>query len=101
MTQEQAFQFYKEHEGKFFHKKLLSSMTRGPIECLILEGEDAISRWRSTMGPTLREFAVAQPNTIRGKFGSSDTRNVVHGSSNPQDAIKEITFFFQDFNPEC
>lgn len=95
LTEEKAESFYHEHKGKFFQKKLKESMTRGPIEVLCLEGENAISKWRELMGPTLRERNISLPNTIRGQFAQSDTRNAVHGSDSVENAKKELLFFFE------
>jgi len=95
LTEEKVALFYKEHEGKFFEKKLKESMTRGPIEVFCLEGENAISKWRELMGPTLREKNISLPNTLRGQFATSDTRNAVHGSDSIQNAKKELLFFFE------
>ena len=52
LTKEQAGAFYAEHEGKFFHQRLVEHMTSGPCQPLILAKVNAIQDWRSLMGPT-------------------------------------------------
>jgi len=94
----EASRFYGSHQGRFFFSRLVFTMTNGPVEILVLEGENAVSVWRDLMGPThvwraRREF----PDTIRGRFALSDTKNCVHGSDSIESAMKEITFFFPDF----
>ena len=67
MTPEQAGQFYAEHEGKPFYDGLVKMMSSGPIIVQILEGEDAIKRYRALMGAT--NPANAEKGTIRAAFG--------------------------------
>jgi len=96
---DEAETFYGEHRGRFFYPRLVAFMTSGPLIALVLEREDAISTWRKLMGPThcLRAKSEA-PNSIRGRFASSDTRNVTHGSDSEENARKEIEFFFPGFS---
>lgn len=65
----------------------------------ILAGDDVIAKWREMLGPT-RVFRTTytHPDSIRGQFGLSDTRNVGHGSDSMESAKREIEFFFSDFN---
>lgn len=96
-----AEEFYKEHHGKFFHNRLVNFMSSGYIWAHILAREDAIAHWRKMMGPTKVFRTIhSDPNTIRGRFGLTDTRNVCHGSDSPENALKEIAFFFPEFNAE-
>ncbi|XP_032174433.1 nucleoside diphosphate kinase 6 isoform X2 [Mustela erminea] len=78
---EECQQFYKEHEGRFFYQRLVEFMASGPIRAYILAHKDAIQLWRTLMGPTrvFRARHVA-PDSIRGSFGLTDTRNTTHGS---------------------
>ncbi|XP_024940075.1 nucleoside diphosphate kinase 6 isoform X4 [Cephus cinctus] len=63
------------------------------------KGHDAIVKWRELMGPTkVYQAQYLAPNTIRGTFGLSDTRNAAHGSDSPESAEQEIKIFFKDFN---
>ncbi|XP_058462485.1 nucleoside diphosphate kinase 6 isoform X3 [Malaya genurostris] len=81
LSEPQAQQFYRDHEGKFFHRRLIALMTSGPLEVLILTGENVITRWRELMGPTKVLKAVySHPDCVRSLFGLSDTRNASHGS---------------------
>lgn len=91
-------EFYKEHKGKFFYNRLVTFMASGPTQALILAHEDAISRWRTLMGPTkVYKTKYEAPNTLRGLYGLSDTRNSLHGSDGEENAAKEIKFFFPEF----
>ncbi|XP_028406269.1 nucleoside diphosphate kinase 6-like [Dendronephthya gigantea] len=92
--------FYQEHRGKFFFHRLVSFMSSGPIMPMVLSRDDAVSHWRNVMGPTKTTRAkLTHPQSIRGMFGLTDTRNVAHGSDSVEKAVKEMKFFFPDFNP--
>lgn len=55
----------------------------GPVTAYILSRENAIKRWRDIMGPAKVYMAIhSHPNSIRGRFGLTDTRNATHGSGN-------------------
>lgn len=70
----------------------------GPIEVLVLAGDDAIARWRTVMGPTkVYKTIFSHPDSIRGQFGISDTRNACHGSDSMESVIRETGIFFPDF----
>ena len=92
--------FYREHEGKFFYNRLVTYMSSGYSHIHILgRSENAIKKWRDLMGPTkVLKTRYEQPDTIRGMFGITDTRNSSHGSDSEETARKEIEFFFPDFN---
>ncbi|KAL3874974.1 hypothetical protein ACJMK2_037920 [Sinanodonta woodiana] len=99
LTRAKAEEFYKEHEGKFFHNRLVSFMSSGPISIHILARENAIAEWRKLMGPTkVLRTIYENPESIRGQFGLTDTRNSTHGSDSPETAKCEIKFFFPEFN---
>ena len=70
-------------------------MTQGPCLPMVLEGDDAIQRWRDLMGAT--DPAKAAPGTIRKDFASSIEANAVHGSDAPETAAFEIPYFFSAF----
>ncbi|KAK7100033.1 nucleoside diphosphate kinase 6-like isoform X2 [Littorina saxatilis] len=101
LTRARAEEFYKEHKGKFFLNRLIYFMSSGPIWTHILAREDAIPQWRQLMGPTkvLKTIHEA-PDTIRGQFGLTDTRNCSHGSDSEETAKREIEFFFPEFNAD-
>ncbi|XP_031634832.1 nucleoside diphosphate kinase 6 [Contarinia nasturtii] len=99
LTKALAEKFYEEHQGKFFLNRLQSFMCSGPIDVFILGGDDVISKWRTLLGPTKVYKAIySHPDSLRGLFGLSDTRNVGHGSDSMEAAKREIEFFFSDFN---
>jgi len=92
MTKEQARGFYKVHEGKPFFESLTDFMSSGPCIVMVLEGEDAISRYRALMGAT--DYQKAEPGTIRRQYATDIEKNVVHGSDSPDSAAFEINYFF-------
>ncbi|XP_011151973.1 nucleoside diphosphate kinase 6 [Harpegnathos saltator] len=99
ISYEEAELFYKEHKHRFFYNRLLSFICSGPSDIHILAGHDAIAKWRHLMGPTkVYQAQYIAPDTIRGMFGLSDTRNATHGSDSTESAKKEINVFFKDFN---
>jgi len=84
--------FYYVHRQRPFYDSLCSFMTQGPSLLMVLEGDDAISRWRDLMGAT--DPAKAAAGTIRKEFASSIEANAVHGSDSPESAATEIPYFF-------
>lgn len=95
---EDSEQFYAEHSGRFFYQRLTEFMSSGPMRTYILARDDAIRHWREMMGPT-KVFRArhTSPDTIRGQYGLTDTRNTTHGSDSLESSHKEIKFFFPDF----
>lgn len=87
-----ARNFYIEHKDKPFYDDLVAYMTSGPVVVMVLEKENAIKEWRELMGAT--NPADAADGTLRKRFGESIERNAVHGSANPEDADREVFFFF-------
>jgi nucleoside-diphosphate kinase len=92
MTKEQALGFYKVHQGKPFYDSVTDFMCSGPCVVMVLEGEDAIIRYRKLMGAT--DYRKAEEGTIRREFASDIEKNVVHGSDSEENARFEITYFF-------
>ena len=92
LSEEQAAGFYIVHKERPFYASLCAFMTQGPCLPMVLEGENAIQRWRDLMGAT--DPAKAAPQTIRKDFASSIEANAVHGSDSPESAAFEIPFFF-------
>ena len=84
--------FYAVHKERPFFGDLVKFMTSGPVIVSVLEGENAIVRWRDLMGPT--NSNEAPTGTIRGDFGTDIERNASHGSDAPETAHVEITYFF-------
>ena len=93
LGREQAERFYDVHRGKPFYDELVGFMTSGPVVVQVLEGEDAVARYREVMGAT--NPANAAPGTIRQLFAESFTGNSVHGSDSPENATVEIAQFFE------
>lgn len=93
LNTQRAEGFYDVHRGKPFFKSLTAFMTSGPCVVMALEGENAIAKWRETMGSTNPE--EAKEGTIRRDFGTNIERNAVHGSDAPDTAKFEISYFFE------
>ncbi|XP_053988236.1 nucleoside diphosphate kinase 6-like [Hylaeus anthracinus] len=99
ITQKEAELFYAEHKEKFFFNRLLTFMCSGPSDIHILADYDAIVKWRKLMGPTkVYQAQYIAPDTIRGMFGLSDTRNATHGSDSTESVEREVAIFFKDFD---
>ncbi|KOC69134.1 Nucleoside diphosphate kinase 6 [Habropoda laboriosa] len=99
ITQKEAELFYEEHKEKFFYNRLLTFMCSGPSDIHILTDYDAIAKWRKLIGPTkVYQAQYTAPDTIRGMFGLSDTRNAAHGSDSVESAEREIRIFFKNFD---
>ncbi|MBI1963935.1 MAG: nucleoside-diphosphate kinase [Candidatus Rokubacteria bacterium] len=92
MSRAQAAAFYLVHKDRPFYGSLCAFMTQGPCLPMVLEGENAIQRWRDLMGAT--DFTKATEGTIRRAFASSIEANAVHGSDSPESAAFEIPYFF-------
>jgi nucleoside-diphosphate kinase len=94
LSREQAEAFYAVHRERPFFDSLCRFMTSGPVVVQVLEGENAVQRYREVMGAT--DPAKAAPGTIRKDFAESIEANSVHGSDSPENAAKEIAFFFAE-----
>ena len=92
LTRDQAEGFYAVHKERPFFNSLVEYMCSGPVVCSILEGEDAIRRYRDLMGAT--NPANAAEGTIRKKYAESIEANSVHGSDAPETAAFEMAYFF-------
>lgn len=84
---------YEPHRGKPFYPGLVKFMTSSPVIVLALEGKDAIAIARKMMGATFG--SKAEPGTIRGDFGVSNSFNLIHGSDSPESAQRELSLFFK------
>ena len=94
MSKTQAQQFYAVHAERPFYDELVDFMTSGPVVVQILEGENAIAKYREVMGAT--NPAEAADGTIRKLYAKSVGENSVHGSDAPATAAEEIPQFFSD-----
>jgi nucleoside-diphosphate kinase len=84
---------YAPHKGKPFYEGLVKFMTSSPVVVLALEGKDSITIARKLMGATFG--SKAEPGTIRGDFGVSNSFNLIHGSDSPEAATRELGLFFK------
>jgi nucleoside-diphosphate kinase len=92
MTRKQAETFYAVHKERPFFGELVDFMISAPVVVQVLEGENAIARYREVMGAT--NPANAAEGTIRKLFAKSVGENSVHGSDAPETAAQEIAQFF-------
>ena len=93
LTKQDAEGFYAVHKEKPFFDALTSFMSSGPAVVLVLEGENAIRRWRDLMGATNPNDA--ELGTLRKEFGASIDRNATHGSDADDTAAYELNYFFR------
>jgi nucleoside-diphosphate kinase len=93
LSRQQAEGFYAVHKERPFFKSLVVFMTSGPVVVQVLEGENAVAKYREVMGAT--DPAKAAAGTIRKLFAESIEANSVHGSDAPETAASEIAFFFR------
>jgi len=94
LSEGQAEGFYAIHKERPFFRDLVAFMTSGPVVAQVLEGENAVARYRDVMGAT--NPANAAEGTIRKRFAESIEANSVHGSDSVENAEREIAFFFND-----
>ncbi len=87
--------FYAVHRERPFFGELVDFMTRGPVVVSVLEGEDAVARYRKLMGAT--NPANAEAGTIRKLYAASIGENAVHGSDSLENAKIEVAYFFPGF----
>ena len=92
MSKGEAEGFYAVHRTRPFFAELTNFMSSGKSVVMVLEAENAISKWRDTMGAT--DPAKAAPGTIRRDLGTSIQNNCTHGSDAPETAAFEIGYFF-------
>ena len=92
MTPAQAGVFYAVHAEHPFYGELCAFMASEPVVVQVLEGEDAIAKYREVMGAT--DPAAAADGTIRKDFVLSKGENSAHGSDAPETAAEEIAYFF-------
>lgn len=94
LDQKGAEGFYAVHKERPFFGDLVRSMTSGPVVPFVMEGEEAIVKWRELMGAT--NPVNAAPGTIRKDFAENIERNTVHGSDAPETAKFEVRYFFKE-----
>jgi len=92
ISRDLAERHYEPHKGKPFYEGLVGFMTKSPVIVLALRGVGAIEISRKMMGATFG--SKAEPGTIRGDFGVSNSFNLIHGSDSPESAARELDLFF-------
>lgn len=98
MTERLAKEHYAHLNGRRFFDELINYMTSGPVIYMVIEGKKAIPIVRMMVGKT--KPSEAMPGTIRGDFGLSGTRNVIHASDSDYAAKIEIERFFGENRAE-
>ena len=94
MSRQQAEKFYEIHKERPFYGELVDFMTSGPVVVQVLEGDNAVAKYREVMGAT--NPAQAAEGTIRKLYANSVGENSVHGSDSLDNAKIEIAQFFTD-----
>ena len=94
ISREQAEKFYAVHRERPFFSELVDFMISGPVVVQVLEGDNAITKYREVMGAT--DPAKAAAGTIRKTHAKSIGENSVHGSDAPETAAREIAQFFSE-----
>jgi nucleoside-diphosphate kinase len=94
ISREQAEKFYAVHRERPFFRELVDFMISGPVVVQVLEGDNAIAKYREVMGAT--DPAKAAAGTIRKTHAKSIGENSVHGSDAPETAVREIAQFFSE-----
>ena len=89
-----AERHYDEHVDKPFFGELVDFITSGPVVVAKISGEQAITAWRTLMGPT--DPIDAAPGSIRGDFATLIGENIAHGSDSPASAERELALFFPE-----
>jgi len=97
LTQDRAEAFYEVHRERPFFRPLVTFMTSGPALALALERDNAVSHLREVIGAT--DPAQAKPGTIRRLYAQSKERNAIHASDSPENATREVAFFFPLYGP--
>ncbi len=94
LTQAEAGAFYAVHRGRPFYDDLVEFMTSGPCLPMALERDNAVAQLRTVIGAT--DPAEAAPGTIRKLFAESKGKNAIHASDSPENATREVAFFFSE-----
>ena len=95
LTKENAEKFYEVHKDRPFYNDLVNYMVSGPVIVQVLKGKNAVALNREIMGTTNPKDA--DKGTIRNEFALSIEANSVHGSDSIENAMKEINFFFSEY----
>jgi nucleoside-diphosphate kinase len=94
LSQLQAEAFYAVHRERPFFRPLVTFMTSGPALALALERDNAVAHLREVIGAT--DPAEAKAGTVRKLYAQSKERNAIHASDSPENAAREVAFFFSE-----
>ncbi|XP_043988414.1 thioredoxin domain-containing protein 6 isoform X5 [Gambusia affinis] len=96
LTEEQVKQFYFQHVDTDYFPALMRNMTSGPVLALALARKGAVHLWKNILGPSdLHKAKEEDPECLRAKFAvENEPINQLHGSANPEEAERELNFFF-------
>ena len=94
LTKSEGQAFYEVHKDRPFYASLVKFMTSGPCIPLVLERDDAVTHLRTVIGAT--DPAEAEEGTIRKLHAESKERNAIHASDSPENAAREVGFFFSE-----
>ena len=94
LTRPEAEAFYEVHRQRPFYPSLVAFMTSGPCLPMVLEHADAVAHLRTVIGAT--DPAEAAAGTIRRLYAESKERNAIHASDSPDNARREVAFFFPE-----
>jgi nucleoside-diphosphate kinase len=94
LSHSQAGEFYAVHRGRPFYDDLVTFMTSGPCLPMALERADAVAHLRTVIGAT--DPKDAAPGTVRKLYAESKGRNAIHASDSPENAMREVGFFFPE-----
>src|SRR5690242_912627 len=94
LTTAQAEAFYAVHRERPFFRPLVTFMTSGACIPLALDRDDAVAKLRDVIGAT--DPAEAKPGTVRKLYAQSKERNAIHASDSPENAAREVAFFFPE-----
>jgi nucleoside-diphosphate kinase len=94
LTAVEAEAFYEVHRERAFYRSLVAFMTSGPCLPMVLEHPDAVAHLRAVIGAT--DPAEAAEGTVRRLYAQSKERNAIHASDSPENARREIGFFFAE-----
>lgn len=94
LSVEQAYRHYGEHEGRPYFEGLIAFITSGPTVQLVIEGRDAVTQVRRMNGAT--NCLDAAPGTIRGDFGLSNQKNLIHAADSVETAAREMALYFDE-----
>ena len=95
LSRADAENFYAVHREKPFYQSLVNFMTSGSVVPMVLQGENAVQKFRQVIGDT--DPNQAEEGTVRKLYGESKERNTIHGSDSDENARIEIEFFFPGF----